>query len=190
MRPEFKALIVSLVVVGILIPLSTEPAFLPAAAATHEMAQFGSYAELIRFIQAEPSVCSPTIVPRPLAIGTPVKGINPDLGTVTTTLTPNSANSVYSTTNVQVQGVDELDTVKTDGTYIYTITNNRLTIVKAYPTAEAGVVSRIAPNGTLTGVFIYGNNLVLIGGAGYGPVVYMTGVVGLAVEASQYYWYT
>src|SRR6266571_285063 len=103
MRPELKALIVSLVVVGILIPLSTEPAFLPAAAATHEMAKFGSYSELIRFIQAEPAVCSPTIVPRPLAIGTPVKGINPDLGTVTTTLT---ANSVYSTTNVQVQGVD------------------------------------------------------------------------------------
>jgi inhibitor of cysteine peptidase len=29
----------------------------------------------------------------------------------------------YSTTNIQVQGVDEADTVKTDGQYIYTISN-------------------------------------------------------------------
>ncbi len=35
-----------------------------------------------------------------------------------------AASSVsYSTTNIQVAGVDEADTVKTDGTYIYVATN-------------------------------------------------------------------
>ena len=31
----------------------------------------------------------------------------------------------YSTTNIQVAGVDEADTVKTDGKYIYTISNSQ-----------------------------------------------------------------
>ena len=32
-----------------------------------------------------------------------------------------SSSDDYSTTNIQVAGVDEADTVKTDGNYIYTI---------------------------------------------------------------------
>ena len=37
----------------------------------------------------------------------------------------------YSTTNVQVQNVDEADVVKTDGEYIYYVSNNRVNIIKA-----------------------------------------------------------
>jgi len=47
----------------------------------------------------------------------------------------------YSETNVQVEGVDEADIVKTDGNYIYTITKGKLVITKAYPAAEAELVS-------------------------------------------------
>lgn len=36
-----------------------------------------------------------------------------------------SVDSGYSTTNIQVQGVDEADTVKTDGQYIYAISNGQ-----------------------------------------------------------------
>ncbi len=43
----------------------------------------------------------------------------------------------YSTTNVQVAGVDEPDIVKTDGTYLYVVANQTVFIIKAYPTAEA-----------------------------------------------------
>ena len=39
----------------------------------------------------------------------------------------------YSTTNVQVEGVDEADIVKTDGEYIYLIKGDDVRIVKAYP---------------------------------------------------------
>ena len=38
-----------------------------------------------------------------------------------------SRQNQYSTTNVQVAGVDEADTVKTDGQYIYTISNGQTT---------------------------------------------------------------
>jgi len=43
----------------------------------------------------------------------------------------------YSLTNVQVEGVDEADIVKTDGTYIYIISNQSIVILKAYPPEEA-----------------------------------------------------
>ncbi len=49
----------------------------------------------------------------------------------------------YSETNVQVEGVDEADIVKTDGEYIYVISNNRLHIVEAYPAEDAELVSSL-----------------------------------------------
>lgn len=42
----------------------------------------------------------------------------------------------FSHTNVQVEGVDEADMVKTDGKYIYTLFNNKLSIVRALPANE------------------------------------------------------
>ena len=39
----------------------------------------------------------------------------------------------YSTTNVQVQGVDEADIVKTDGEYLYQVNNDKIVIAKIYP---------------------------------------------------------
>lgn len=56
---------------------------------------------------------------------------------VPTLSTQNKSESVsdlrgdYSTTNVQVQNVDEADIVKTDGEYIYYVSNNRVNILRA-----------------------------------------------------------
>ncbi|MCL6089271.1 MAG: beta-propeller domain-containing protein [Candidatus Marsarchaeota archaeon] len=54
----------------------------------------------------------------------------------------------YSQTNNQVENVDEADLIKTDGNYIYTITDQTLYIVKAYPGENASVVSRITLSGS------------------------------------------
>ncbi len=43
-------------------------------------------------------------------------------------MSPTAPNTDYSNTNIQVQGVDEADLVKTDGKYIYSISQNRLLI--------------------------------------------------------------
>lgn len=48
----------------------------------------------------------------------------------------------YSTTNVQVEGVDEADIVKTDGEHIYMLGGGYLTIAKAVPADEMEVLSR------------------------------------------------
>ena len=67
----------------------------------------------------------------------------------------------YSTTNIQVAGVDEADIVKTDGEYIYLASGNRTIIVKAYPPEQAQVLSEIELEGTAVGIFINGDRLVV-----------------------------
>lgn len=51
--------------------------------------------------------------------------------------------SDYSSTNVQVQGVDEADLVKTDGEYIYQVTSTGVMVSKAYPAEDMSVTARI-----------------------------------------------
>jgi len=79
--------------------------------------------------------------------------------------TPSSTNDYsitdYSTTNIQVAGVDEADIVKTDGEYIYLVSGNRTIIVKAYPPEQAQVLSEIELKGTVVGIFINGDRLVV-----------------------------
>jgi uncharacterized secreted protein with C-terminal beta-propeller domain len=49
----------------------------------------------------------------------------------------------YSATNVQVEGVDEADIVKTDGKYIYSLSKRRLAITDAFPAENARVLSLV-----------------------------------------------
>jgi inhibitor of cysteine peptidase len=78
----------------------------------------------------------------------------------------------YSTTNIQVSGVDEADIVKTDGRYIYTASNdfsngqNHVYIVKADPEDPRAIAKITLDNNTyLAGMFLSqdGNKLVIIG---------------------------
>ncbi len=73
----------------------------------------------------------------------------------------------YSTTNIQVEGVDEADVVKTDGEYIYVVSNKSVIIAKAYPAEEAEVISKIDLDGTINGVFINGDRLAVFEDEGY-----------------------
>ena len=79
--------------------------------------------------------------------------------------------SPYSTTNVQVAGVDEPDTVKTDGEYIYTISGDTIFIVNA-SLPNAGVVSRIeCDDFAPAGIFVSGDRLAVIGSNYSIPVI-------------------
>ena len=49
----------------------------------------------------------------------------------------------FSETNNQVENVDEADLIKTDGNYVYTISNGVVSIVKSFPANEAEVVAEI-----------------------------------------------
>jgi len=103
----------------------------------------------------------------------------------------NSASSqspTHSETNQQVSGVDELDNVKNDGQYIYTITNNTVAIVQTYPATDARLLSRVSVSGTLQGIFVVGNRLVIVSEiSGYSYPYYSGGapLPALGTGASQ-----
>jgi len=71
----------------------------------------------------------------------------------------------YSETNIQVEGVDEPDVVKTDGTYLYIVSNGKLFIIKAYPPEDAKVLSEITlkDNVYISNIFINKDKLIVFG---------------------------
>ncbi len=54
------------------------------------------------------------------------------------------SKSAYSTTNVQVAGVDEADILKTDGKYLYHLVKDKLKISEIYPADSMKMVANIA----------------------------------------------
>lgn len=67
----------------------------------------------------------------------------------------------YSETNNQVVGVDEADILKTDGEYIYTLSDNTLHIIKAYPGEEAKLLYSNTFDNRPVGLFVKGDVLAL-----------------------------
>ncbi|MBP7145581.1 MAG: beta-propeller domain-containing protein, partial [Methanoculleus sp.] len=77
------------------------------------------------------------------------------------TAAPTSSTRDYSTTNVQVEGVDEADFVKNDGKYIYILSGGTLAIVEAFPAKDAKILSETRIEGTPEALFLAGDRLVV-----------------------------
>jgi uncharacterized secreted protein with C-terminal beta-propeller domain len=73
----------------------------------------------------------------------------------------NKGGTDYSGTNIQVEGVDEADVVKTDGEFIYYARGNQVIILKAYPADEAGIVTRINVEKHVSDIYVSGERLVI-----------------------------
>ncbi len=71
----------------------------------------------------------------------------------------------HSETNIQVEGVDEADAVKTDGQYIYRAANGEVQIVSAYPANKMEVMSVLKFNQEFSpeSLFLHEQQLVVIG---------------------------
>lgn len=83
-----------------------------------------------------------------------------------------TGNRSYSKTNVQVEGIDEADVVKTDGKYIYIAGNNVVRIVGA----DNGKLSddtaiRLSVNKNVQEIYVDGSRLVILGTRYYDVVV-------------------
>ena len=68
----------------------------------------------------------------------------------------------YSTTNIQVENVDEADVNKTDGDYIYSISDNYVLITDVRNPEEINIASKISPSGIPEDLILYNNKLVVI----------------------------
>ena len=82
---------------------------------------------------------------------------------ITSKVASSSGAIEFSTTNNQIENVDEADIVKNDGSYIYTLSQNRIVIVQAYPAEDAKIVSEIEmdENDQIREFFISNNELIV-----------------------------
>lgn len=138
--------------------------------ATQQGGNYGGYGGLMR----EAAV--------PLAAGASQKSADSNA--------PASSVSDYSTTNVQVAGVDEPDILKNDGNYLYAVAGGNIVILKAAPASDLKVVSNISVSGiggkpsggnganggfapgyyagdSVNSIFVNGDKLVAFGTANY-----------------------
>lgn len=86
----------------------------------------------------------------------------------------------HSTTNVQVDGVDEGDIVKTDGQYIYTLADSNLVIVDAADADHLRVVSStpLGENMYDSSIFLIGDRIAVVSRESFGgPIVFLDGAV-------------
>ena len=75
-----------------------------------------------------------------------------------------SDDSEYSTTNVQVENVDEPDYIKNDSKYVYIVSKNTLSIIDAYPAKSAELILKIAldiESQHIQNMFLNDNRLVI-----------------------------
>lgn len=69
----------------------------------------------------------------------------------------------FSATNTQVEGVDESDIVKTDGSYIYQVKqNNAVAIVKAVPVQDMALTAKITLQQRPKEMYVNNNRLILV----------------------------
>lgn len=97
----------------------------------------------------------------------------------------------HSETNVQVQGVDEGDNVKTDGQYIYSIQSGQVRIIKAYPADNMATVATMQFDSGFSPIELYlqGDRLIVVGSdwktesGGEAPVLQEQGLAKIGIWA-------
>lgn len=116
----------------------------------HDLKPFSSYEELLHYIEQS---------------NTPYPYYGGELKVLLreeTSIGADEKGTDHSETNIQVEGVDEMDTVKTDGKYIYLAEGNTVYIIRAYPWQNATVLSKIHVNGTIKGLFLNEEHLIIL----------------------------
>lgn len=80
----------------------------------------------------------------------------------------------HSATNIQVTGVDEVDSVKVDDRgYMYVVSGNAVYILKAYPPTQAEMISNLTfDNMYPIGIFINNDKLAVLGSEYNFPITY------------------
>jgi len=170
--------VAALVAVFALVPSFTTPAAStgPTVTAAHQgLSSFESYSQLQQYIAANARSAQQYNrwglgfggwgpVDLPIGLGVTTTLTEAATSTVSSVTAPSLSNSPsYTGTNVQVQGVDELDRVKTDGTHLFVSTHDSVALISAYPPNSTAVLSTLAfPNDQVLGLESVQNRLMVI----------------------------
>lgn len=141
-----------------------------------EIKKFASYEEMAAFLEkaaqesysggystrALTTLSSPSIETAPMApTATPQYFSDIAVGSASDAKVPSTPD--FSQTNIQVEGVDEADIIKTDGNYVYALVRNKLHIIKSLPAAESAIVASIDFKSRPQELFINDDRLAVFG---------------------------
>jgi hypothetical protein len=96
--------------------------------------------------------------------------------------------SSYSETNVQVQGVDEADIVKTDGQNLYVLHGNTFKVLKAWPATELTELSSAELEGIPSEMFVADGKVVVYSQVN-GAAVFQAAGVEPKTQYQDYHYY-
>lgn len=161
---DIFGLLAILVIAGLLLAI-LQPTTLTKAK------QFSSYAELTEFIKTRSEAAPYYGVMAARGEMMPVSAPMTQAAGVEAKATEYAAE--YSTTNIQVAGVDEPDIVKTDGKYIYTVSQDKLFIIDAYPAETVSISSQINFTDGISNIFVNKDRLIVFGGGWDNSVIYV-----------------
>ena len=151
----------TIVLIGATLATLAIPIFIttlgPGQISGYQLKKFSSYGELEYFVRTNVSnyVYYESFLNRNVSIPLPASSKSYGRGDET--------GVDYSTTNIQVEGVDEADIVKSDGKYIYVVSGNKVVIIDAYPAEGARILSEIETNESPIELFINEDKLVMLG---------------------------
>lgn len=98
-----------------------------------------------------------------------------------------SSSKDYSTTNIQVKNVDEADITKTNGDYIYSISDNNVIITNVTNPNDIKIEAKISSyNGIPEDLILYKNELVVISAKITSSNYYSNDVVTQSISSSSY----
>ncbi|AJF62095.1 TPA: copper amine oxidase [Candidatus Woesearchaeota archaeon] len=152
-----KTYIIGLILVLILVASCTRTGL----QTTDELKKFESRQEIIDFLEANQAY---NYGSNSYAFGRDLAALGAaesDGAVKTAAPSSGQAASDYSTTNIQVEGVDEADFIKNDGKYIYIVSGTNLIIVDAYPAENAEIISKTDIEGYPTELFLNDDKLVV-----------------------------
>jgi len=123
--------------------------------------RFNSRSELVNFLETMPT----GYVGVPKGMGLPLLLSRPAMEEDSASSSLGSQD--YSGTNIQVEGVDEADMVKTDGQYIYLVSGSKVYIIRAWPPGDSEVLATLELEREASALYINGEKLVVISSPQY-----------------------
>ena len=145
MNTNVKTFLISIILIG---AAAASSLLLDVSTASYEIKNFSSYNQLVSFLQDKIE-------------NDYYRGYPEGMKTNGAMDSQDTSTQEYSQTNIQVEGVDEPDIVKTDGNYLYVISENNIYIIKAYPIDEAKKLSYIKFDNTPDNMFINNDYLIV-----------------------------
>lgn len=161
------AIVVAVAAALVAFPYTSPVPIVPDVSHFKEIPRFESYGAMASAFEESGGRYHGGIIEE-MATGLPM-AMDMDSSTVQKNLGAGEGSSDYSETNIQVEGVDEADIVKTDGRHIYNFSGNSLIITDAYPLEGSKIVSKTElSNVQPTEMFVLEDKLLLFGSGHYG----------------------